>query len=66
MTVQYYAYNRSSRTGKLVQVLVTKEPGKVSSMVETGVIYKSDRAAMADTGRLNREMAAEHGRNPGR
>ena len=58
MTVTYYAYNRSARTGKLVQVLVTKEPGKVSTMVETGVIYKSDKAAMVDTGRLNREIVA--------
>ena len=58
MTVQYYAYNRSARTNKLVQVLVTKEPGKVSTMVETGVIYKNDKAAMADTGRLNREIVA--------
>ena len=58
MALQYYAYNRSARTGKLVQVLVTKEPGKVSTMVETGVIYKSDKAAMADTGRLNREIVA--------
>ena len=58
MTFTYYAYYRSPRTNKLVQVLVSKEPGKVSSSVETGVIYKSDRQAMTDTGRLNREMAA--------
>ena len=60
MTVTYYAYYRSPRTNKLVQVLVSKEPGKLSSSVETGVVYKSDKQAMADTGRLNVEMAAAH------
>lgn len=58
MTVQFYAYYRSPTTGKLAQILVTKAPGQLSSSVETGVVYKSDRAAMTDTGNLNRALVA--------
>lgn len=49
--LRYYAYYR--RDGRLVQILVERLNGKPLSQTETGVTYRSDKAAMADMARLN-------------
>lgn len=49
--IRYYAYYRRA-DGRLVQILVNRD-GKHSTSVETGVTYRSDKAAMADMERLN-------------
>jgi hypothetical protein len=52
--LSYYAfYARADR--KLVQVHITMAPGKFSERteIETGVVYKTNREAMADMVRLN-------------
>ena len=56
MTTRYYAKALNTR-GKIVQLLVTKEPGKPGVPQWTGKTYRSDREADADLAVLNFSIA---------
>jgi hypothetical protein len=55
MTITYFAYVRNA-LGRIEQMHVTKEAGKASQPRWTGIIYKSERIADADTAKLNSEI----------
>lgn len=54
--LRYYAYYRIA-DGRFAQILVERLNGKPFSQTETGVFYRSDKAAMADMARLNSRAA---------
>jgi hypothetical protein len=56
MTITYFAYARNA-FGRIEQMHVTKEAGKASQPRWTGIIYKNERIADADTAKLNSEIA---------
>lgn len=60
MAITYYA-KALNKAGKIEQMLVSKEPGKVSVPQWTGKVYRSDREADRDLTALNSAIALERG-----
>lgn len=54
--ITYFAVARNS-SDRVEQVFVERRDGKAYSQEFTGVIYKSDKEALADVGRLNQRLA---------
>lgn len=51
-TITYYAFALNER-GEIGQLVVVRKNGKQMRQDWTGVIYETERAAMADLARLN-------------
>lgn len=51
--ITYYAFATNPASGRIEQLLVTREHGRQVSQEWTGVMYKTTPAAMADMARLN-------------
>ena len=54
--ITYYAVARNS-DDKIEQVFVERRDGKPFSQDFTGIIYKTEKEAMADIGQLNQRFA---------
>lgn len=52
MTITYFAVALNEQR-KIAQVLVTREPGQAPQQAFTGVVYKTQREALADLQSLN-------------
>lgn len=50
--MNYYAFARNPK-GQVAQLLVTRAPGQRMSQQWTGVVYRTEREALADMARLN-------------